>query len=65
MTRINDPTFEEYPGPTPNGGVKSLWMYMDDDSNPAPKSRASRCEIHEINESGEVIFRTYGTYNTN
>jgi hypothetical protein len=55
-----DPTSERYPEITPNGGVEALWMYMDDDFNPAPKSKATRCEIHELDDKGRVIFRTHG-----
>lgn len=57
---MDDVTFEEFDGETPNGGVKSLWMYSDANGNPVAKGKAERCEIHEIDKSGTVVFRTYG-----
>ncbi|MCC2672370.1 MAG: hypothetical protein K0Q72_4842 [Armatimonadetes bacterium] len=46
--------------PTPNGGAYSIAYFTDEDGNPAPKSQASRVEIHEMDANGESIFRTYG-----
>ena len=46
-------------GPTPNGGAYSLAYFQDAAGQPAPKELAARVEIHEMNEAGEIIFRTY------
>jgi hypothetical protein len=50
-------------GPTPNGGVKALCMFSDENHNPVPREQATRCEIHEIGANGECLFRTYGFMN--
>jgi hypothetical protein len=55
-------TSEESGGPTPNGGVRSVIYYQDDDGNPADKSVATRAEIVEYDADGKDIHRTYGTF---
>ena len=56
-------TTEERKGKTPNGGVKSVIHYLDDDGQPVEKDVATRCIIEEFDAEGESIMRTYGTLN--
>ena len=55
-------TFKEVEGPTPSGGVKSV-VFFSKNGKPSAESDADRCEIHELDENGEVIARTYGEMN--
>ena len=54
---------EEHDGPTPNGGVKSVAYYLDEDDQPAEKGEATHVKIEEIDEQGSIIKRTYGSLN--
>jgi hypothetical protein len=47
-------------GPTPSGGVRSEALYADDDGNPSDESVATKVEITEYDEAGQVVGRTYG-----
>ena len=57
----DDPTEERFEGPTPNGGVVSIAYYLDDDRQLVPKSQATNVEIVEEDDTGDIVFRTYGT----
>ncbi len=48
-------------GPTPNGGVKSRIIYLDDAGNTVDEAVATQATIIEYDAAGEVIQRTYGT----
>ena len=52
-------TSEEHEGPTPNGGVRSIAHWLDDDWKPVSKDKATKCEIHELDAYGSSIYRTY------
>jgi hypothetical protein len=52
-------TSERREGPTPHGGVASEAIYLNDANELADKEDATRVEILEFDESGEVIHRTY------
>ena len=56
-------TWAIHAGPTPNGGVKSFWMFSDDDHNPVPMEQSTRVEIHELDADGNCLMRTYGFMN--
>lgn len=47
--------------PTPNGGVRSVAYFRDDEGNPAEEAEATRVEIVEYDAAGKVLQRTYGT----
>lgn len=57
---VADETVQRRPGPTPNGGAYSVAYFQNDAGEPTRKDQATRVEIHECREDGEVIFRTYG-----
>ncbi|MFM8444374.1 MAG: hypothetical protein ACKN9W_13690 [Methylococcus sp.] len=57
------PTWAIHAGPTPNGGVKSLWMFSDDEHRPVPMEQSTRVEIHELDADRNCLFRTYGFMN--
>jgi hypothetical protein len=59
-----DLTQERHNGPTPNGGVYSIGYFSDADYKPVPKELAVYVEIHEFNEDGQCIYRTYGVTET-
>ena len=44
---------------TPNGGVFSVAFFTNDDGVPVPKEDATSVEIHECDENGISIYRTY------
>lgn len=49
-------------GPTPNGGVRAEAIFLNDDHENVDEKEATATEIIEYNEQGDIIFRTYGTY---
>ncbi len=53
------PNWDKYAGPTPNGGTVALWMYSLEDGSPATRETATCHEIHELDDSGKCLFRTY------
>lgn len=53
------PNWAIYAGPTPNGGVKSLWMFSNDRGEPATMEQSTRVEILELDAEGNCIFRPY------
>ncbi|MDM7455771.1 MAG: hypothetical protein P3W97_000495 [Tepidimonas sp.] len=57
-------SWEVFSGPTPAGGVKSVWHYYRIDENglrrPARPDEATMCEIHEIDATGGIIMTTHG-----
>lgn len=57
---MEDNTQERKDGPTPHGGVYSIAYFLDAENKPVPKERAVRMEIHEFDEEGNSIHRTYG-----
>lgn len=52
--------FETRSGPTPNGGVKSTAVYLDDSGVECPKADATQVRIVEYDAAGNAIFTTYG-----
>ena len=50
---------EEIKGKTPNGGVKSIAYYLDDDGNPSPKTKATRVQIVELDKVGNRVNEVY------
>ena len=44
---------------TPNGGVFSVAFFTDDTGRSVPKDEATNVEIHECDEDGQSIHRTY------
>lgn len=57
---IADPASTEHrPGPTPNGGVRSVAYFQDAAGNPCPKADAVAMEIVEFDADGQAIHRTY------
>lgn len=56
--------FESFDGPTPAGGVRSVWQFfnlVDGIKVPCAKADASSCEILELNSNGAVIRNTMGS----
>ena len=57
-------TWQVFPGPTPAGGVKSVWHYFRQDEDgrrhPVRPGEANLCEIHEVDADGKVIMTTIG-----
>ncbi len=47
-------------GPTPHGGVSSRIYYADDDGNLVEREVATRARIVEYDETGGVVWTTYG-----
>jgi len=47
--------------PTPNGGAYSIAYWQDADGRPTAKDKAVAVEIHEFDDQGQPIFRTYAT----
>jgi hypothetical protein len=47
-------------GPTPSGGAYMVAYFSDDTGNPVEKEQATQVEIHEFDEAGKNIQRTYG-----
>lgn len=45
---------------TPNGGVKSVILFFDDQGKECQRDQATRVVIQELNEQDEVIFETFG-----
>ncbi len=45
---------------TPNGGVKSVIFFLDDQGKECHRDKATRVVIQELNEDDEVIFETFG-----
>jgi hypothetical protein len=52
---------EEVVGPTPNGGVKAIITYMDNDSNGCLKEKATKITIEEFDQNGKLVMTTWGT----
>lgn len=52
--------FEERVGTTPNGGVKSIIYYFDDNGNATDKQSAKRCRIVEVDAHGKAINEISG-----
>jgi len=46
-------------GNTPNGGVFSVAFFTDASGEPVSKDEAMHIEIHECDENGNSIYRTY------
>jgi hypothetical protein len=46
-------------GPTPNGGVKSRIIYLNDNDEPVDKSEATRARILELDENDDRVHETY------
>jgi hypothetical protein len=57
---VSEATSERIDGRTPAGGVASVAYFLDAGGKPCPKGRAVSIEIHELDEGGETIARTYG-----
>ena len=49
-----------FEGVTPNGGVKALFYFRDNEGNQVAKRDAIHVEIHELNEEGHLITILYG-----
>jgi len=56
-------TYEEWIGPTPNGGVKSIAYYFDEYGEPTESNNASECRIVELDSHGNVINELVGFCN--
>jgi hypothetical protein len=54
-----EPTSERIDGLTPNGGVASVAYFLDAAGQPCAKAEAVSMEIHELDATGAVIYRTY------
>jgi hypothetical protein len=57
---VSEAISERIDGKTPAGGVASVAYFLDAGGKPCPKGRAVSIEIHELDEGGEPITRTYG-----
>jgi hypothetical protein len=53
------PKTESIDGPTPNGGVRSVIRYQNKEGQPVDKKKAVKCEVVELDASGDEVFRTY------
>ncbi len=51
---------EKIEGKTPNGGVRSEIIYMNDKSELVDKKKATRAVIRELDENNKIIFETWG-----
>lgn len=54
---------EESIGTTPSGGVKSIIYYQDDNNQPSEKYHATKAQIIEIDEQGNILKTIYATIN--
>ncbi len=54
-----------FDGPTPKGGVKAEFFFMNEKNEAADESVATRIEIVEYDQSGKAIFRTYAMKTNN
>ena len=59
---MEDPTYEEIETETPSGGVKMLVSYMDEEGEPAPRSKATRGIIVEVDADGHTIQETHMSF---
>ncbi len=50
----------QFEGATPNGGVKALFNFRDNEGNNVKKRDAIHVEIHELDEHGHLIMVLYG-----
>ena len=49
---------------TPNGGVFSVAIFSDAKGRLVKSDDATNIEIHECDENGQSIYRTYGLMNS-
>ncbi len=49
---------ERKEGPTPQGGVASVIVYVDDQGNETTKEAATRVYISELDAKGDTIAKT-------
>lgn len=50
----------EYNGTTPNGGVKAVLIFTNDEGEIVPKSDAKHVEIREFDAKGNVLAVQFG-----
>lgn len=50
----------EFVGPTPNGGVKAVLVFTNDEGEIVPKPDAKHVEIRELDEKGATVQVTFG-----
>lgn len=50
---------EWQPGPNPSGSASSIAFFLDPNRAPVTKDRARHMEIHELDESGNIVARNY------
>jgi hypothetical protein len=50
----------QFVGPTPNGGVKAIFHFTNNEGEQVPKSDAIHVEIREYNDKGKVVGILYG-----
>ncbi len=48
---------------TPNGGVRAVFYFQDNEGNAVDESVATNVEIVEFDANGRAIWRTYGELN--
>ncbi|MEI7695535.1 MAG: hypothetical protein WCI64_07820 [Chlorobium sp.] len=50
----------QFEGVTPNGGVRAVFHFRDNEGNQVLKREAMHVEIHELDEQGHLIMMLYG-----
>ncbi len=55
----SDKTTEVINEKTPNGGVKTVFYYMDENNKKTSKKKAKRAILRELNEKNEVVYETW------
>lgn len=50
----------EFIGPTPNGGVRAIFYFKNDEGLQVIKPDAVHVEIHELDELGHLVSILYG-----
>ena len=59
LDELDDGTYQ-FEGGTPNGGIRALFYFRDNEGNRVKKRDAIHVEIHELDEQGHLITILYG-----
>jgi len=59
LDELEDGTYQ-FEGATPNGGVKAVFHFRDNEGNQVIKQEAMHVEIHELDEQEHLITILYG-----
>ncbi len=59
LDELEDGTYR-FEGATPNGGIRALFYFRDNEGHQVKKREAIHVEIHELDEQGHLITILYG-----